>query len=137
MRNTLLIAFLLVYIPLTAQKKNSAYQLHIHRTHSEINIDGAMDDSAWQGAESASNFFMVLPMDTSHAQVPTEVKMSYDENNLYIIAICYLATPHPYMVESLRRDFVFGKNDNFIFFIDPFDDRTNGFTFGANAAGAQ
>ena len=41
------------------------------------------------------------------------------------------------MVESLRRDFNFSKNDNFIFFIDPFDDRTNGFTFGANAAGAQ
>ena len=96
-----------------------------------------MNDSAWQDAEPANNFFMVVPMDTSHARVPTEVRMSYDENNLYIIAICYLATPHPYMVESLRRDFVFGKNDNFIFFIDPFDDRTNGFTFGANAAGAQ
>ena len=41
------------------------------------------------------------------------------------------------MVESLRRDFVFGKNDNFIFFLDPFNDLTNGYTFGANAAGAQ
>jgi len=41
------------------------------------------------------------------------------------------------MVESLRRDFSFLKNDNFLLFIDPFDDRTNGFTFGANAAGAQ
>ena len=41
------------------------------------------------------------------------------------------------MVESLRRDFAFGKNDNFLLFMDPFDDQTNGFTFGANAAGAQ
>ncbi len=41
------------------------------------------------------------------------------------------------MVESLRRDFTFGKNDNFLLFMDPFDDQTNGFTFGANAAGAQ
>ena len=41
------------------------------------------------------------------------------------------------MVESLRRDFNFGKNDNFIFFLDPFNDLTNGYTFGANAAGAQ
>jgi len=41
------------------------------------------------------------------------------------------------MVESLKRDFNFGKNDNFLLFIDPFNDQTNGFTFGSNAAGAQ
>ena len=96
-----------------------------------------MDEEAWRNAEAASNFFMVLPMDTSHAKVRTEVRMTYDTANLYIIAVCYLTKPGPYMIESLRRDFVFGKNDNFLFFIDPFDDRTNGFTFGANAAGAQ
>ena len=96
-----------------------------------------MDDSAWQNTEAAKNFAMVLPMDTSLAKVHTEVHMAYDNANLYIIAVCYLTKPGPYMIESLRRDFSFGKNDNFIFFIDPFDDRTNGFTFGANAAGAQ
>jgi hypothetical protein len=80
---------------------------------------------------------MVLPMDTSLAKVPTVVKMTYDEQNLYILAICYTTIPGPYMVESLKRDFSFLKNDNFIFFIDPFDTRTDGFTFGANAAGAQ
>jgi hypothetical protein len=41
------------------------------------------------------------------------------------------------MVESLRRDFSFLKNDNFIFFMDPFEDQTSGFTFGTNAAGGQ
>src|SRR5436853_358135 len=63
--------------------------------------------------------------------------MAYDEKNIYIIAICHLVRKAPYMVESLRRDFVFSKNDNFIFFLDPFNDLTNGYTFGANAAGAQ
>lgn len=96
-----------------------------------------MAEESWHNAETAGDFFMVLPMDTSHAKVRTEVRMTYDSSNLYIIAVCYLNRPGPYMIESLRRDFVFGKNDNFIFFIDPFDDRTNGFTFGANAAGAQ
>lgn len=96
-----------------------------------------MDEQAWRDAEVAGNFFMVLPMDTSHAKVPTEVRMTYDANTIYIIATCTLTKPGSYMVESLRRDFNFGKNDNFLFFIDPFDDRTNGFTFGANAAGAQ
>lgn len=96
-----------------------------------------MDEPTWLEADTATNFFMVLPMDTSLAKVKTEIHMTYDAQNVYIIAVCYLKKPGPYMVESLRRDFNFGKNDNFIFFIDPFDDRTNGFTFGANAAGAQ
>ena len=41
-------------------------------------------------AETAGNFFMVTPMDTSKARVNTEVKMTYDKENLYIIAICHL-----------------------------------------------
>ncbi len=96
-----------------------------------------MDELAWQQAETAGNFYMVLPMDTSKAVVKTDVKMTYDNKNLYIIAICWLPKKEPYMVESLRRDFTFGKNDNFIFFLDPFNNLTDGFTFGANAAGAQ
>jgi hypothetical protein len=80
---------------------------------------------------------MVLPMDTSAAKVRTEVRMSYDGKHLYLLAVCYHALPGPYYVESLRRDFNFGKNDNFLLFMDPFDDQTNGFSFGANAAGAQ
>jgi len=96
-----------------------------------------MNDAPWQEAETAGDFFMVTPMDTSRARVNTEVKMTYDKENLYIIAICHLPVKAPYMVESLRRDFIFGKNDNFIFFLDPFNDLTNGYTFGANAAGAQ
>ena len=53
-------------------------------------------------------------------------------------AICYHGdVAGPYLVESLRRDWSFVNNDNFIFFLDTFDDQTNGFTFGVNAAGAQ
>jgi len=120
-----------------SQKINNSSQLHIKKTNDRIIIDGAMTEPAWQTAETASDFFMVLPMDTSKANVPTEVRMTYDEKNIYIIAICHLVRKAPYMVESLRRDFIFSKNDNFIFFLDPFNDLTNGYTFGANAAGAQ
>ncbi|GAC1530463.1 MAG: hypothetical protein NVS3B15_09330 [Sediminibacterium sp.] len=109
----------------------------IHKTNTPISIDGVMDEPVWQQAQVAGHFFMVLPMDTSEATVNTEVRMAYDNQNLYVIAVCYDKIKGPYMVESLRRDFNFQKNDNFIFFIDPFDDQTNGFTFGANAAGAQ
>uniref|UniRef100_UPI0025DB380D DUF5916 domain-containing protein n=1 Tax=Algoriphagus sp. TaxID=1872435 RepID=UPI0025DB380D len=66
-----------------------------------------------------------------------DVRMTYDDENLYLLVENFHAVEGPYMVESLRRDFSFGKNDNFLLFMDPFDDLTNGFSFGANAAGAQ
>jgi len=122
---------------LVAQKINESYQIHIQRASSAIRVDGVVDEQAWTDAEVATDFYMVLPMDTSKARVRTDVKMSYDEQNLYLVAICYHFLPGPYFVESLRRDFTFGKNDNFLLFMDPFDDQTNGFSFGANAAGAQ
>ncbi|PSR54008.1 hydrolase [Adhaeribacter arboris] len=138
MRITLLtLCLTILSLSLLAQKKNAAYQLPIKEASSEIKIDGVLDEQAWQEAAVAKDFFMMLPMDTSLAQVPTDVRMTYDKNNIYIIAVNYVTLPGPYMVESLRRDWAFGKNDNFIFFIDPFDDQTNGFSFGANAAGAQ
>lgn len=121
----------------SAQKKNSQYVVHIHKILTPIKIDGVGDDEAWQHAETANNFFMVLPMDTSLAKVKTEVKVAYDDHNFYMLAICYKKLAGPNMVESLKRDFNFLKNDNFIFFLDPFEDQTTGFSFGANANGAQ
>ena len=134
----LLAAMLLaVCLPAAAQKQNDAFRLHMTKASSPITIDGVMDEQAWEEAEVATDFYMMLPMDTSKAQVRTDVRMTYDQDNLYLIAINYHAVPGPYMVESLRRDFSFGKNDNFLLFMDPFNDLTNGFSFGANAAGAQ
>ena len=120
-----------------AQKINDRFELNIQKTAHTVTIDGLGDDEAWQHADVARDFNMVLPMDTSLAKVKTEVMMAYDDKAIYILAICYKAKPGPYVVESLRRDFNFGKNDNFLFFFDPFDDRTSGFSFGTNAAGAQ
>jgi hypothetical protein len=120
-----------------AQKINADYRLNITKASSQIHIDGIMDEKAWEDADVATDFFMITPMDTSFAQVRTDVRMSYDEEHLYLIVINHHAMEGPYMVESLRRDFSFGKNDNFLLFMDPFDDQTNGFSFGANAAGAQ
>jgi hypothetical protein len=140
-RFLLTFAILLLFtgcFPLLAQKKNEQYQLHISRATSPVIIDGTVDEPAWQAAEVATNFWMVLPMDTSRANVRTEVRMTYDDHQMYLSAVCYHGSVEgPYIVESLRRDWSFTKNDNFIFFMDTFDDQTNGFTFGTNAAGAQ
>ena len=136
-RKAILFFFFSVYFSALAQKHNEAFRLHIKRASSPLIVDGRIDEQAWNDAQIAGDFFMVLPMDTSLARVRTDVRMTYDDHNLYIVAECFHFLPGSYLVESLRRDFNFTKNDNFIFFIDPFDDQTNGFSFGANAAGAQ
>ena len=127
---TLLITF---WIQLFAQKKNERYVIQIKKANSPLSIDGKLEEDTWKQADIAKDFFAVLPMYTSFAKVKTEVRLSYDDENLYLIAVCYHLLPGPYMVESLRRDFSFGKNDNFLLFMDPFEDQTNGFSFGANA----
>jgi hypothetical protein len=131
--------FILCLVSLSgfSQKKNASFLIHIHHVTDPIIIDGRLNEQSWQKAEVARNFFMILPMDTSFANVKTEVRMAYDSKFFYISAICFNGKAGPHMVESLRRDFSFTKNDNFIFFLDTYGDQTNGFTFGTNAAGAQ
>jgi len=133
----LLVLLWLICQPVFSQKKNAAYTVHIHHTSGPVKIDGVLDEPSWQQAEVCKDFAMILPMDTSLANVKTEVRMAYDASYLYLSAVCFDGMPGPYMVESMRRDFSFLKNDNFIFFLDTYGDQTNGFTFGTNAVGAQ
>ena len=94
-----------------SQKINQQYQIHIQRANGHIEVDGAFDEADWQLADRATNFNMVLPMDTSKATVRTEVRMTYDAENIYLLAICYHEKGQRFMVESLKRDFSFGKKD--------------------------
>ena len=77
--------FTLILTPGLAQKINSTYRLNIQKASSPIAVDGIMDEKAWEEAEVASNFFMITPMDTSFSKVKTDVRMSYDDEQLYII----------------------------------------------------
>jgi hypothetical protein len=113
------------------------YQVNINETKEVITIDGLLDEPVWQTADKATNFQRVLPTDTGFAIAQTEVKVTYNESTLYVGIICYDPSPGKRPVESLRRDFNFLKNDNFIVFIDTYNDQTNGFAFGVSAAGAQ
>ena len=129
---------LIVFISsqLLAQKINDNYVIRINEVEEEIVIDGELNEITRANAQITQDFEMTLPMDTSHAVARTEVMMAYDENAFYMGAIFYDDRPGGYVVESLKRDFSFGGNDNFLVSIDPFDDQTNGFLFGANAAGS-
>ena len=137
MKYYLLILTLAVCIQVNAQKKNEAFRLHIKKTNLPVIIDGLGDDSVWETTDVAKDFFMVLPNDDGLANEQSEIRMTYDDTHLYLLATFFNKKRGNYFVESLRRDFTFGKNDNFLLFIDPFNNQTTGFSFGANAYGAQ
>ena len=113
------------------------YRISIARTAEPIRIDGLPDEPAWLTAERATHFQRVLPTDTGFAVAQTEVRLLYNKTTLFVAITCLDPNPGKRPVESLRRDFNFQKNDNFVVFIDTYNDQTNGFAFGVNAAGAQ
>jgi len=113
------------------------YRISISETKNELTIDGIMDEPEWLTAGMAGHFHRVLPTDTGFAIAQTEVRLAYNQSTLFVGIICYDPTKGKRPVESLRRDFAFPKNDNFIVFIDTYNDQTNGFAFGVSPAGAQ
>jgi hypothetical protein len=131
-----ILLFLMLGYTAYGQKKNAGFRYPMNQIHTPIKVDGVPDDDTWKSIHIASDFYMVLPMDTSHAKGRTDVRMCYDQKNMYLLVEAYHMIDKKIKVESLKRDFSFVKNDNFLLFMDPYDDRTNGFSFGCNAAGA-
>ncbi len=132
----ILITSLILTSSLNAQNSET-YILKIKKSIDQIKVDGVLNEESWKVADVAKGFFRVLPMDTGYAETKTEVMMTYDDKNIYMAIICRDPLKGDHIIASLRRDFEFGKNDNFLVFIDPFQDKTNGFSFGSSAAGAQ
>lgn len=121
----------------TTPINRDSYRLQAKKTDQPIVVDGVLDEAIWSLAEKTTPFFKILPIDTGFAWSQSEVMVAYDETNIYLGIICHDTMPGRRPAESLRRDFSFPKNDNFIAFIDTYNDQTNGFAFGISAAGAQ
>ncbi len=120
------------------QEDSYVPSLRIKASQSVIKIDGHLDERDWNLAEVADDFQMTYPSDTSKALTKTEVRLTYDNKNLYIGAICYDEIPdRRYVAQSLKRDFSFPVNDAFAVFIDAFGDRNSGFSFSVSPYGVQ
>lgn len=110
--------------------------LIIKRAEGKIVLDGQIDESDWQAADIADNWFVNFPSDTALASFQSEGRLTFDDNFLYISFVCYDDNT-PDVISSLRRDFEYELNDNVAVAIGPYDDKQNGFFFGATPAGVQ
>ncbi len=114
-----------------------AQGLLIKRASTPITIDGIMDEDAWEEADIADGFNQIFPYDSSAALTPTEVRMTYDDDFIYVMAIMYSENPHDVVVSSLRRDYKGDAYDGFTVVLDTYKDKTNAFVFGLNPFGVQ
>jgi hypothetical protein len=118
-------------------KNNENVILKVKKSTAPIKIDGLISEPDWEKAEKATNFRLVLPVDSGYAKSASEVVMTYDEKAFYLGITFFDTVPGKRVMESFRRDFTFGNNDNVLVFFDTFLDQTNGFSFGASASGAK
>jgi hypothetical protein len=128
--------FLLFTLNIIYAQQN-AKSISAKKTFEKLKIDGDLSDSTWLNSEVVGNFWQNFPFDSSLAKTKTEVMMAYNEQFLYIAAICYDSIPGKYVVQTLKRDFAYANSDAFVVSIDPFSDLQNGFSFGVNPYGVQ
>jgi hypothetical protein len=58
------------------------------REPSPVRVDGRLDDAAWRAPPVASAFRTVEPTEGARARFPTEVRVLYDDEALYVGASC-------------------------------------------------
>jgi len=117
------------------QDNREDYQLRIQRATEKIEIDGKLRDATWKNAEVAKDFWLSFPVDGEKAPLETEVRMAYDDDFLYLSAVCY--GDDDYIIQTLKRDVNFWEGDVFAIVVDPVNQRSNGFNFGVNPYNVQ
>jgi len=129
---------LLLLLILASAPEVIAQSLQIKKSKSPIVLDGVMDEPDWFEADVANNFRQFFPSDTTLAKSQSQVRMTYDDKFIYVIArMENIKNDRRYITPSLRRDFRGEGNDGITVVLDPFSDRTNGFMFGVNPFGVQ
>ena len=106
------------------------------RVYSKVTIDGELSEEEWNTAKIASDFIQSSPNVGNPASQKTEVRILYDDFNIYIGAKCYDDMSKVSHVLSQRDDFN-SNTDYFTFIVDTYNDDQNGFAFGVSSMGVQ
>jgi hypothetical protein len=99
-------------------------------------IDGQLDEAVWATAAVARRFTTARPDPGKKPYLPTEIRVLYDDNALYIGA--HLIDPNPDSIEvTLTERDDEGNADWFRMVLCPYQDGQNGMAFTLTAAGVQ
>ena len=128
-----LLFFILAILKTNGQSPKTP-EFILSKTSLPIVVDGLLNDEAWKSVPELSPFNQNFPNDTGVAQHQTRVKITHNDEYLFISAVCY---QKKYVVRSLRRDFENSSTDIFFVLIDPFKDKLNGYYFAVSPYGVQ
>ncbi len=107
------------------------------RAEGPISVDGRLSEADWDRAEVITGFTQVEPDEGEPATEPTEVRLLYDDGDLYIGARMLESDTSDIARQLTRRDNTGRAAGYFEFSFDSNFDRTTGYTFRVTAAGVQ
>ncbi len=96
-------------------------------------IDGRLDDECWKTGEWAGDFIQFIPNEGARPSQPTEVKILYDDRNIYVAMRAYDSEPDKIQRYAGMRDEFVGDMMGVTF--DSYHDRRTGFEFDLSAYG--
>jgi hypothetical protein len=100
----------------------------------EIDVDGRLDEDAWQRAIPITDFLQQEPVEGGTPSERTEIRVVYDEDALYIGAMLY-DDPAGILAFQKRRDGFLRADDRFMWTLDTFLDGRTGYYFETTATG--
>lgn len=107
------------------------------RAGGAIVVDGRLDEAEWKQAPPAAGFVQRDPDEGKPATEPTEVRIVYDNDAIYVGARMFDSEPSKIAKRLTRRDDdADGIADRFIVAFDGMHDRLTGSLFWVTAAGS-
>jgi hypothetical protein len=97
-------------------------------------IDGRLDDGAWQEGEWSGDYTQYIPNEGAEPSHPTEIKILYDDENVYVAIRAY-DDPEKMQRYPGRRDDLVGDIVGVCF--DSYFDKRSGFEFDLTAGGGK
>ena len=125
-------------LPALAQAPVATGELKIAeavRTDDPINIDGRLDEEAWNAATVIADLHQILPIEYSEPSQRTEFLVLYDDDALYLAARMYDDQPDRVVAKVLRQGGQSWLDDQFNIILDPFNDKRSGYRFQVNPNG--
>jgi hypothetical protein len=107
------------------------------RTTAAIHVDGHLDEPDWASTLPIGPLTQREPAEGQPPGEPTDVRVLFDAQAIYIGIVCGETHPHSIVSTQLTRDANLDVDDRITIVLDPFFDHRNGFFFQVNPAGAR
>ena len=100
-----------------------------------VQLNGRLDEPFWQEAEPARSFLQREPEEGVPATEPSEVRVVYNSDHLYIGAMLRDSEPDGIVGFQKQRDASLASDDRFMLILDTFHDGRTGYFFEVNPSG--